>query len=143
MPLPHRDSGPETSVLHNDAITIMFVDDNNDVAEMFALAANQQPDLNVVCILNDGNAVLDEVRQRHPRVLVIDLTMPGTNPLEIIKTLRQTHPDVRSIVYSGYDDPATRDLAIEAGAKGFVSKHHDLGSIFDTIRKVARDETEK
>jgi len=65
--------------------------------------------------------------------------MPGREPLDAVREIARSHPEVRSVVYSGYDDQATIDCALEAGARGFVSKHAEIEVFIDAVRKVARE----
>lgn len=124
-----------------DRITVLFVDDNPDVTAMFSLAASREKDLHCVGTLCEADGLVDAVRRLQPQVVILDLTMPGHDPYEALRDLHQEVPDARVIVFSGYDDDQTVDRAIEAGAWGFVSKHHDPKSVFNAIRQVAAGET--
>lgn len=122
-------------------IGILCVDDSTDIVEMLRMAIGREPDMTCVGCLAEAGAVVDQLENLQPDVVLIDLTMPDADPLEVIREIRTKHPKVRPVVYSGYDDADTIGKAMDAGACGFVSKHQDLKSTLDTIRKVARDES--
>jgi DNA-binding NarL/FixJ family response regulator len=73
-------------------------------------------------------------------VVLLDLDMPGPNPIEVLRELTVQSPDVRVIVLSGHVRRELIDRAIEAGAYGYLSKNDDGGVLVDSIRAVARGE---
>ena len=121
-------------------ITVLCAEDNADLAGLLHHSISGEPDMQSVCCLHDASRLVDEVERHRPHVAVIDLTMPGRDTVEVIRELRDSHPETRAVVFSGYDDPSTRDRAWEAGAWGFVSKHGDMARLFDVIRRVAKGE---
>jgi DNA-binding NarL/FixJ family response regulator len=123
-------------------ITVLCADDNTDIAELMQVALNRQPDMRCAGTVTDAAELPKAVAKLKPDVLVMDLRMPGINALQFVRQLQTAQPQTRVIVYSGYDDRETIDNAIEAGAWGFVSKHQDLNSLLEAVRKVARGEME-
>lgn len=129
----------------SEEITVLCVEDNVDVSEILQLHINAEPDMRVVGALFDATNLADEVMRLRPAVYVVDLTMPGGNPLDAVRTVaslteRGSAAGPRAIVNSGYDDPETVDAALNAGAWGFVSKHADASVLVSAIRRVARGE---
>jgi DNA-binding NarL/FixJ family response regulator len=118
-------------------ITVLCVDDNADICQMMSTAINSQPDMTCVGALHDACSVPAEATKLNPQIILLDLTMPGSNPLEVIAQLRDIQPDSRVIAFSGYDDVETVNQVMDVGAWGFISKHEDLQKIFATIRQVA------
>jgi len=66
--------------------------------------------------------------------VVLDLTMPGPDPVEAIRVLAERAPSCRVIAFSGYDDPETKDEVCRAGAWGLVSKHGEPRDLLRAIR---------
>ncbi len=75
-----------------------------------------------------------------PHVAVLDLSMPGADPLAEIKRLSGLIPDVRAIVYSGHADPDLIRAAFDAGAWGFLDKLAPPADMFMVVRRVAAGE---
>ena len=73
-------------------------------------------------------------------IVVLDLTMPGRTPLEALGELSRTNPGVRTIVFTGHDDPSTITAAADAGAWGLVSKMGEPGDLIKAVRRVAAGE---
>ena len=65
-------------------------------------------------LLLAGQALLD--------LILVNLELPGTNGIEVARTLRQLYPGCRVVVMSVTDSAALRMAALEAGAEAFVSK---------------------
>jgi two-component system, NarL family, invasion response regulator UvrY len=57
-----------------------------------------------------------------------------------LRELSASHPDVRVIIFSGFDDAAAVGQAVEAGARGYVSKRGDTDDVLEAIRAVIRGE---
>ena len=121
-------------------ITVLCADDNTDIADLMQVALNRQPDMRCAGVVTQADELPQTVAEVKPDVLVMDLRMPGVDALKYVRQLQDAQPQTRVIMYSGYDDRETIDNAIEAGAWGFVSKHNDLNSLFEAVRKVARGE---
>lgn len=57
-----------------------------------------------------------------PRVVVLDIVMPGLNGLEVQRRLRRVSPSTRVVILSSRDDPVVRATAIHQGASAFFIK---------------------
>jgi len=68
------------------------------------------------------------------------MSMPGRAPLEALRSARASHPDVRFLVSSAYDDPSIVEEALHAGATGFLVKDGSLDELVNAIQTVARNE---
>lgn len=69
-------------------------------------------------------------------VLLLDIKMPQMDGVEVLKRLKATRPEVRTIILSMYDDDSILQRLIELGAKGFLSKDADFETVVDAIYKV-------
>jgi DNA-binding NarL/FixJ family response regulator len=90
--------------------------------------------------LASADLLLESLADKRPDVVVMDLTMPGRDPLEAMTEASVRFPNSRFIVLSGYDNEAPVNDAIDCGAWGFVSKHDDVQKILEAVRAVARGE---
>ena len=118
-------------------IAVLVVDDNRDLASMLQIVIAGEPDMVCVGSLASADTLLETIAKTSPDVVLLDLTMPGRQPLDVVAEASKVAPACRIIVLSGYDDRATMDRAAESGAWGFVSKHGDMPSILEAIRSIA------
>jgi two-component system, NarL family, response regulator DesR len=109
-------------VTANPAIRVLLADDQADVVEMLRYALSVYGSFEVVGCAGDGLKAVELARAASPDVAVIDLMMPLMNGFEAISMIRTELPEIRLVVLSAIDDPASRRLASEAGADLFLVK---------------------
>lgn len=117
---------------------VMCVDDSEDIGEMLRRLVLRTDDLEFVGSLVSTGGLAGEVERRRPDVLVMDLSMPGECPLEAIREIAACRPGCRVIAYSGTDDAALLNAAMDAGAREHRSKAAEPAGIIECIRRVAR-----
>lgn len=76
----------------------------------------------VVGIVHDSSKVISTVERLEPDVVLLDLSMPRRNGLELLPELRRAHPSVKVLVVTMHVDRGLADMAFKAGAHGFVPK---------------------
>lgn len=120
----------------NKPIDILYVDDNIAIAESIRLLVESQPDMKWVGHLPSAEHLVEVAEAIAPEIVLLDISMPGPHPFEVLKNLLAGGSKCRAIVVSGYSDSERHAEAIDAGAWGFVSKHESPEAIFDAIRRV-------
>jgi two-component system, chemotaxis family, chemotaxis protein CheY len=74
------------------------------------------------CEAGNGTTGLKAFVDEKPDLVILDLTMPDLNGLEVLETLKRIQPDVRVIINSADIQDYNREKALELGALGFVNK---------------------
>ena len=123
------------------SVRIVVVDDHPVVRDGLRGMLDGQPDLQVVGEAADGRAALDQVRAHEPDVVLMDLRMPVLDGADAIAAIARTHPDVRVLVLTTYDEDHEIARAIEAGAVGYLLKDTPREELFRAIRAAARGES--
>jgi two-component system invasion response regulator UvrY len=118
------------------SVRVLVADDQPDIADMLEYVIGDDPGLDCVGCLHSADELAAAVRNLHPDVLVLDARMPGVDPLTAIAELAPEFPGLKSIFYSGYDDPDFIERIIDAGAWGFVSKRHESDAVVRAIHNV-------
>jgi DNA-binding NarL/FixJ family response regulator len=123
-------------------IRVLLVDDCKGFAKAYGKMMSRESDISLVGTLNSADRLDDETDRLSPDIVVMDLSMPGRDPLDAIAQLLISKPAVRSIICSGYDDDATAKRVADAGAWGIVPKvtNGELGDMFGVIRRVNNGE---
>ena len=88
----------------------------------------------VVGSVSSGREAVDTVTTLKPDVVVLDLTLPDLNGLEVCRQIKQIAPETHVVLLTAADDKALRESGIEAGASGFLPKY----SVGDLIRMIQR-----
>src|SRR4051794_37780804 len=97
----------------------------------------EEDDLNVVAEAGTIEAVFRCVRANRPRVLLLDLNMPGGSSIEAISRLARMAPDTSVVVLTADADPALQRVAFDAGASGYVLKEAAGTDLVEAIRAAA------
>lgn len=69
-------------------------------------------------------------------VLLLDLSMPGRGGLEVLASVRETHPDIRALIVSMYPEDQYAIRCLRAGAHGYVNKAGDPEDLVRAVRMV-------
>lgn len=117
-------------------IKVLFVDDDARLRDSWGRVLANQADIQLVGVLERADQLTDAVRADQPDVVILDLTMPGRDPVEACRELTRVFPSVKVFIYSGLDDSALRDSVFDAGAWGYIDKLSSPDSILETIRAV-------
>ena len=118
-------------------IEVLVADDHTLFAEGVSQALAAIPDLHVVGTASGGSELLELVANRQADVLLVDLEMPDLSGFEVLERLKGSVP---AIIVTMHADEIRRCQAIEAGAKGFLSKSTPLPELAAAIRAVAAGE---
>jgi len=70
----------------------------------------------------DGFSALELFTIEHPQLVLLDLTMPGINGLDVLKQLKAIAPSAKVVIASADVQNLTKDLARQYGADGFINK---------------------
>ena len=99
---------------------VLIADDHSMVID--GLRAFLEPEYEVVGAVNDGRAVLPEVRRLQPDVVVIDISMPLLNGLDCARQLCEARCTAKILILTMHPDATLAQEALAAGASGYVLK---------------------
>jgi two-component system invasion response regulator UvrY len=88
-----------------------------------------------------GTEGLRLAAERAPAVIVLDLNLPDAGGLDMIGRLLGHNAAARILIFSMYEDPIFAARALEAGARGYVSKNDDPEAFVEAVETIARDGT--
>lgn len=130
-----RTPGFEMSALPKPAVKpiVFIVDDDVSVRESLELlirSENWTPEM-----FSSAQEFLDRPRTSIPSCLVLDLSLPGLNGLDLQKRLAMQHIDMSIIFITGYGDVPKSVQAMKAGALEFLTKPIDNDALIGAIRK--------
>jgi two-component system response regulator NreC len=139
------DAGLETNAGEGAAssarIRLVLADDHSVVRSGLRMLLDSEPDFEVVAEASDVQSARRYVRGHHPRVLVLDLNMPGGSSLEAIPVIREESPDTQIVVLTMQQEPAFAREALGAGALGYVLKEAADAELVEAVRRAASGES--
>jgi two-component system, NarL family, response regulator NreC len=122
-------------------ITIVLADDHLVVRAGLRMLLQAEEGFEVVAEAGDVASTERRVAAYHPRVLILDLNMPGESSLPAIPRLRQSAPDTQIVVLTMQNDPAFAREALRAGAIGYVLKEAPDSELVQAVRMAADGRT--
>jgi len=120
----------------NQPKRIFLVDDHPLVREWLTHLINQQPDLTVCGEAENAPAARLAIPTTHAELVIVDLNLPNSSGLELIKNLKDLHPAVPVLVLSMHDESLYAERAFRAGARGYVNKRETAQKVVAAIRRV-------
>lgn len=121
-----------------EALAILIVDDHPLFRQGVRATLEREPDLEVVGEAADGQQAIQMAEDLSPTVVLIDISLPGLNGLEVARVIKRRQPQVNLIVLTVYEDDEQLLNAIKAGASAYSSKDIEPKALVQMIRDVGR-----
>jgi DNA-binding NarL/FixJ family response regulator len=115
---------------------VLVVDDQTVVRDGLVLLLGLLPGLEVVGSAADGEEAVRLVGERSPDVVLMDLRMPRVGGVEATRRIKAEHPSVQIVVLTTYSDDESVFAALQAGARGYLTKDAGAEEIARAIRAV-------
>src|ERR1700689_806131 len=127
----------------NQAVTkkrILVVDDHPIVRQGLALLINREPDLVVCGEAEEAMGALHVLASARPDVLIVDISLNGPDGLDLLKTIRTTHPTLPVLILSMHDELIYAERALRAGANGYIMKQEATEKVLVAVRRILSGE---
>src|SRR4051794_24974193 len=121
-------------------ITIFVAEDHQIVHEALKRLLTSESDFQVIGGSHDGASVVGEVEKLKPKILLLDLAIPGLHGLEVLRKLSRQQ-ETKIIVVSMHAEPSYVFEAFRNGAAGYVLKDSPATELLQAIRTVAKGNT--
>lgn len=115
---------------------VLIVDDHALLRHGLKELMSGEPHLVVCGEAEDHQEAMHLVREKNPDVMIVDIALKTGNGLELIKTIKASHPGARVVVLSMFDENLYAERALRAGAMAFVSKQQPSSAILEAIHAV-------
>lgn len=119
----------------NPKITVMLVDDHAVVRAGYRLLLSQSENIEVVCEAERGEEACQFYTEWQPDVVVMDLSLPGIGGLASIRRISSRDPGAKVLVFSIHDELVYVLRALEAGAKGYITKSSAPETLVEAVKK--------
>lgn len=88
----------------------------------------------------DGEEAIFLVDERHPRIVIMDIKLPGINGIEVVRQIKNAAPGICIVMLSMYDASEYRSASESAGASAYVPKHKMYTDLVPVLKKLMRDQ---
>jgi DNA-binding NarL/FixJ family response regulator len=119
---------------------VLIVDDHPIVRQGLAELINHENDLLVCGQAEDSHEAIKAVRELHPNMAIIDITLKETSGLELIKDMHSQYPDLPILALSMHDENLYAERSLRAGAMGYIMKQEATESVILAIRRILNGE---
>lgn len=119
-------------------IEVLIVDDHAVLRAGLRTLLNLQPDIEVVGEASEGADALEKVKRFQPDVVLMDISLPDMEGLEVTADLKKKHPNVQVIILTMHEDQHYLYQALKAGASGYVVKRAADTELIEAIRAAYR-----
>jgi two-component system, NarL family, response regulator NreC len=119
---------------------ILLVDDHTLVRAGLRRILETQPGFTVVREVADGASALAAVEETSPDVIVLDLSIPGPDGLEVLATVKRRRPGTKVLVLTMHADPEYVDRAVREGADGYLLKDSAVSDLVQALKAVKAGE---
>lgn len=124
-----------------DRITIVLADDHAVVRAGLRMLLDAEEGFVVVAEAGDTDAALRLARGHRPRVLILDLNMPGRSSLDIVTEISSSTEPTSVVILTMQNDPAFARRALQAGARAYVLKDAAESELVGAVRAAAAGRT--
>lgn len=120
---------------------ILIVEDHTLLRQGLLAMLSMEPDMEVVGEAMDGRQGVRMAGSLAPGLVLMDLTMPGTNGTEAIAEIKKRYPEIRVLVLTVHKAEEYIRAALQAGADGYVLKHATRDELMLAIRSILNGKT--
>jgi DNA-binding NarL/FixJ family response regulator len=142
----HKEAEPtvakvaEPSVARKPKTKVLLVDDHPILRAGLGKLINQEADMMICGEAEDGPTAFDLAGTLNPDIAVIDISLKGSNGIELVKNLKARYPDLPTLVLSMHDESLYAERALRAGSLGYIMKEEAIEQVLVAIRKVLQGE---
>jgi DNA-binding NarL/FixJ family response regulator len=122
-------------------IRVLIADDQRVVRDGLAMLVSLIDGVEVIGTASNGTEAVDLARNERPDVVLMDLRMPDMDGAEATRQIRANFPDTQVLVLTTYADDQSLFPALQAGARGYLTKEANTEEIEQAIRAVAAGRT--
>ena len=118
-------------------IQVAIVDDHQIVRTGFRELLADDASIQIVFEAVNGDDALEKLRATPCDVLLLDISLPGKSGVDVLRAVRQRHPDIKVLILSGFPEESYALAMIKNGANGYLCKDCEQEELLRAIHMVA------
>ncbi len=121
-------------------VSILVIDDHPIVRAGCRQLIQQIPNVNITEAETgeDGYKLFQEI---YPDMVLLDITLPGLGGLEILRKMRANRENAKILMFSMHEDPVFASRAMQAGARGYITKNNAADHLVEAVEQVLSGKT--
>jgi DNA-binding NarL/FixJ family response regulator len=121
------------------ATRILIADDHEMMRRVLRNLINSHVGWQVCAEAKNGSEAVAQVKEQHPDLVVLDLTMPVMDGMRAAREIKKSTPDMRMIMFTLHASPEIEEQAKSAGIRRVVSKAQNGGRLVTAIEQELSD----
>lgn len=121
-------------------IRVVIADDHRLFREGLRLILSREGGIDIVGEATNGLQTIEVVSDLQPDVVLLDITMPGMDGIEVIRPVKEKSPETKPLMLTARMDEPMIFKALKAGAKGYLSKDACVSDLIKAIQAVHQGE---
>ena len=117
-------------------IKILIADDHSIVRSGLKQIVEETPDIEVTGEAIDGRELVAKLSKGKYDVVVLDISMPGQNGIDVLRQVKSLYPELPVLILSMHPEEQYAVRALRAGAAGYLTKESATGELISAIRKI-------
>lgn len=118
-------------------IRVLLADDHSVVRAGYRHLLQSAADIQIIAEADSGEEAYRLYAETKPDVTVMDISMPGMGGLEALRRIRAQDLSARVLMFTMHDDAVFPSRALEAGARGYLSKSCPPEALVEAVRAIA------
>jgi DNA-binding NarL/FixJ family response regulator len=119
-------------------IRTLSIDDHRIVLRGIEQILLKTPDIRVTAIASSAHEAMERIAHEEFDVVLLDISMPDRNGLELLKLIRERKPRLPVLILSMHPEEQYAVRALRAGASGYLTKESALEELIEAIRRVSQ-----
>ncbi len=117
---------------------VAICDDHKIVREGLKQIISAFAEFQVVADVESGEALFQILRDQEIDLIILDVSLPGRNGLEVLKQVKALRPEIKVLVLSMYPEDQFAIRMLKAGASGYLHKDSEPELLLDALREIVR-----
>ena len=117
-------------------INVLIADDHAVVRRGIRQIISEEPEINVLGEASNSDEIMAQLYDHDWNVIVLDITMPGKNGLDVLIEIKRKRPEIKVLILSMHPEEEIALRALKTGASGYLNKDSVPGELIRAIRKV-------
>ncbi len=117
-------------------IRILIAEDHSLTAHLIGKLLAKYEFIEIIGIVSDGFALLEELDAKECDIVLLDLSMPELNGIEAMNIIQKRHPFIKVLVLTAHCDGKFIESVLELGVSGYLTKKADINELINAIKLV-------
>lgn len=116
---------------------IIIVDDDSLVLKSLELMLSKEDDIEVIGTASNGQQAFELCENNQPQVVLMDIRMPEVDGIQATRLIKKKYPHIRVMMLTTFQDKQNIQLALQAGAEGYLLKTEKISNIAEKLRIIS------